>query len=356
MAKTPSPIDPSSTLNLADATFEEIDVDDDVSVAGLGAELLPTGEVQIEPEGEALYTEVVETREPAAPQHTLPLLLSREITSREAPLPPLRPEEEAEEATGEAVEPALVGTTAAVPFIDILLLLARQQQTGILTLVQDPDDQDADPRQIQIALLKGRIALATARGLPELRLGRFARELFSISDADLDALVRSSSYLIGQRLCETGYLSGDDLRTLLVRQTQELVYEAVAQPSGAAGRYRFTAAVVPAWATTPPAPLSLDTEAVLLEGYRRIEDHYLLDRELDEKALYLPAEERHLNLERLGLSAEEHRVFSLCTGRNALSDIIRSSQLVPLSVFRILRRLQAMHLVRRRLPAQIATS
>lgn len=280
------------------------------------------------------------------------------------PLTPLLPAPPPDEALAESMaeEPAeemvLSGSLGSIPLIDILALLGRQRQTGVLTVL-------SEGRRIDITLERGQVAQATGHGFGELRLGRFVVEMEAAAPREIDELASAATALgptpgagaaaepmpLGARLCQLGYLSRDDLRQALSRQSQELIYEALRLR---AGRFVFTQpAALPRLAVdrTVGANLHMDLEAMLLEGYRRIHEWHLLEQELEEGAVYMRADER-ATAERAGLTSKEQQVLSLCTGRNALSDIARDSRLGKLDVARILQRLQAVNLVRRRLPPQ----
>lgn len=309
---------------------EDVDVDDDVSAADLSGEaLLPTGDV------------AVSTGEVA-------------LSTGEVPLPGLRAQDADQEPdhTGPvapgllADDVLLMGQPGPVPLLDVIALLARQQQTGVLRV-------QADARRFEATFQRGRLSLCTATGVPELRLGRFAREIGTLTPEEIDELSampprEKFPHLLGQRLVEVGHLSRDELREALARQSQELLYELLGLKSG---RFFFTRPpALPPLAVEHGAPLELDVEVLLLEGYRRIRDFHLLEEEIAEGTVYLPVEERGRVLEIAGLTREESAVLSLCTGRHNLKDIARESGLLPLEVARILHRLQAVRLVRRRLP------
>jgi hypothetical protein len=269
------------------------------------------------------------------------------------PLTPLTPISllDGTQAPALAEDVVLSGTLAAIPIIDVLGLLSRQRQTGVLTVL-------GDGRRIDITLQDGQVAQATGLGFRELRLGRFVVEMEAAAASEIDELASVPTTLepsrapLGARLCQLGYISRDDLRHALSRQSQELIYEALRLR---AGRFTFSQpALLPRLAVDHAmgADLHIDLEAMLLEGYRRIHDWHLLERELDEGAVYMRADERAGGGERVGLTRDEQQVLALCTGRNAIGDIARDSRLGKLDVVRIIQRLQAVNLVRRRLPPQ----
>ncbi|MCS6913500.1 MAG: DUF4388 domain-containing protein [Myxococcales bacterium] len=347
---------------------EEVEVDEDVSAADLTGESMLPADEQPEPDSEStsprrswpvrppMFEEPL--WEQTSPQLEAEPLGIRQQARRlaqeaedptgktelpEAPLLPLLPEEAVQEAV-------LAGDLAAIPLIDVLNMLARQQQTGVLKVM-------SGQRRIEITLQQGQVALATASGCEDLRLGRFVVEMEAAEASEIEELacaptaLHTEAPLLGLRLCQVGYLTRDDLREALSRQSREIIYEALRLRSG---RFLFSKpeelprmAVDRTWG----GDLQLDLESVLLEGYRRIHEWYLVERELTEGAVYMRSDDRAA-LDRVGLTREEQQVLQLCTGRNAISDIARDTRLGPMDVMRILQRLEAVQLVRRRVPPQ----
>lgn len=274
---------------------------------------------------------------------------------------------------------ALAGGLAAVPIIDVLSMLARQCQTGILRVVSAAS-AGAVGRQFELVLKGGQLEQAVALGLPSLRLGRFVLELETLRQPELDAVdaargKRSRPFgeededeadvatgipmdteeLLGGRLVAAGLLSRDELRQALHRQTVELLYEALRLPSG---RFTFTRTrELPRWAVEPDsgAALGLDVEALLLEGARRADAWYQLDLDTTEGAVYVSTLGPEQELRQLGLSQAECAVLLLCNGRNSVGEIAKQSRLALLDVSRTLGRLLSLRLCRRRLPAVLAS-
>jgi CheY-like chemotaxis protein len=266
---------------------------------------------------------------------------------------------------------ALTGSLAAVPIIDVLSLLARQCQTGILRVVAASAE-----RQFELVLRGGQLEQAVALGLPSLRLGRFVLELETLRQPELDAVDAArgkrarptgedgeeqtgvpmdADQLLGGRLVAAGLLSRDELRQALQRQTIELLYEALRLPSG---RFTFIRTrELPRWAVEPDsgAALGLDLEALLLEGARRADGWYQLDLDTTEGAVYVSTLAPDQELRQLGLSQGECAVLLLCNGRNSVGEIAKQSRLALLDVSRTLGRLLSLRLCRRRLPVVLAS-
>ncbi len=270
-------------------------------------------------------------------------------------------------ASGRSGAVALSGDLALIPLIDVVSLLAQVRKTGVLS-VSAGSGADALPTgsgiRIELFFRAGRVDGAYSYGLPTLRLGRFLLALTALRGRDLDEAegdrARQSgdedSRLLGQRLLRSGLLRDGELRQALSQQCAELLYEAL---SMSCGRFVFTDSCVEDLPRRVREPalgggLSLDSEALLLEGYRRLRERLQLGRDLEEGAVYLSTVSGSGPLSRLGLSEVESAVLLLCNGRLSVGDIARESQLSPTVVGRALSRLQSLRLCRRRLPALLA--
>jgi hypothetical protein len=276
---------------------------------------------------------------------------------------------------GEADREALAGSLAAVPILDVLSMLARQCQSGVLRLTSASSFASLG-RRFDLVLRRGQLEQAVAVGLPSLRLGRYVLELETLRQPELDAVVatrrrrvRSSDdesasdtgmpsdaeELLGARLCSAGLLSQDELRQALQRQSIELLYEALRLSSG---RFVFCRTQeLPRWAIDPAygAALGLDVEALLMEGSRRANDWHQLDLDTTEGAVYVSSVAADQDLRQLGLSPAECAVLALCSGRNTVGEMAKESRLSLLEVTRALGRLQSLRLCRRRLPVVLAS-
>src|SRR5690606_27217851 len=170
---------------------------------------------------------------------------------------------------------SLRGDLRVVPIAEVLQLLDAQKQSGVLEI-------ERGGAAVEVCFRGGRVDLAVARGVPEaFLLGRFLVEAELLSQHDLDGFLQSrapGSRLIGQQLVSLGYLSDADLRSTLARQTRELIYEALRWSFGS---FRFTRTRdLPAAAVD--AMLGLDVEGILMEGFRRVDEWHLIEREVDD--------------------------------------------------------------------------
>lgn len=237
--------------------------------------------------------------------------------------------------------PGLRGDLRVVPLAEVLQLLDVQEQSGVLTV------ERAEAR-VDIYFRRGRVDQAVAVGVPEeFVLGRFIVDGELMQRGDFDAFLesRSTAKLIGQQLVKLGHLSESDLKAALTRQSSELIYEILRWRHG---RFRFAAG-----GELPPsvidAALGLDVEAVLMEGYRRVDEWHLIERAIDNfDVVFLRNEDSVAQMGRGRLKREELAVLELVNGKNSVKEIIRKSRMGSFEVSKMLFRLLSIKLVRRR--------
>ncbi|MBA3538879.1 MAG: response regulator [Deltaproteobacteria bacterium] len=240
--------------------------------------------------------------------------------------------------------PGLRGDLRVVPLAEVLQLLDVQEQSGVLTV-------ERSGARVDIYFRRGRVDQATAEGVPdEFLLGRFVTDAELMNRADFDAFLdsretASGTRLIGAQLVKLGYLAEADLKSCLTRQSSELIYEILRWRHG---RFRFVAGL-----ELPPsvidAALGLDVEAVLMEGYRRVDEWHLIERAIDNfDVVFLRNEDSVAQMGRGRLTREELAVLEVVNGKNSVKDIIRKSRMGSFEVSKMLYRLLSIKLVRRR--------
>lgn len=242
---------------------------------------------------------------------------------------------------GDAI-PGLRGDLRVVPLAEVLQLLDVQEQSGVLTV-------ERSGARVDIYFRRGRVDQAIATGVPEeFLLGRFVLDAAVMQRTDFEAFLESRAAgprLIGQQLVKLGYLAEADLKSCLTRQSSELIYEILRWRHG---RFRFAAG-----AELPPhvvdAALGLDVEAVLMEGYRRVDEWHLIEHAIDNfDIVFLRNEDSVAQMGRGRLTREELAVLELVNGKNTVKEIIRKSRMGSFEVSKMLYRLLSIKLVRRR--------
>src|SRR4051812_21885909 len=240
--------------------------------------------------------------------------------------------------------PGLRGDLRVVPLAEVLQLLDVQEQSGVLTV-------ERSGARVDIYFRRGRVDQAIADGVPdEFLLGRFVTDAELMTRADFEGFLESRASgtgqrLIGQQLVKLGHLAEPDLKACLTRQSSELIYEILRWRHG---RFRFSAGME----LPPPvidAALGLDVEAVLMEGYRRVDEWHLIERAIDNfDVVFLRNEDSVAQMGRGRLTREELAVLELVNGKNTVKDIIRKSRMGSFEVSKMLYRLLSIKLVRRR--------
>ena len=242
--------------------------------------------------------------------------------------------------------PGLRGDLRVVPLAEVLQLLDVQEQSGILTV-------ERSGARVDIYFRRGRVDQAVADGVPEeFLLGRFVLDAELVQRADFESFLESRANksgpmgkLIGQQMVKLGFFNESDLKTCLTRQSSELIYEILRWRHG---RFRFAAGL-----ELPPsvidAALGLDVEAVLMEGYRRVDEWHLIERAIDNfDVVFLRNEDSVAQMGRGRLTREELAVLEAVNGKNTVKDIIRKSRMGSFEVSKMLYRLLSIKLVRRR--------
>ncbi len=237
--------------------------------------------------------------------------------------------------------PSLRGDLRVVPVAEVLQLLDAQEQSGVLAAVRAKG-------RVEIYFRKGRVDLAVATGVAEeFLLGRFVLEAEMMTQQELEEFLqtRQSGSLIGSQLVERGHVSHAELSQVLARQTSELIYEILRWRFG---NFRFTRTKeLPAVAVD--ASLGLDVEGILMEGFRRVDEWHLIERQVDDFGLvFLRNEDAVAQMGRGRLTREELAILELVNGKNTVKDIIRRSRMGSFDVSKMLYRLLSIKLVRRR--------
>ena len=210
----------------------------------------------------------------------------------------------------------------------------------------------ADGAGIDVCFRAGRIELALAHGIgEEFLLGRYLVEVSTMSRQDLDLFLEGrqpssrTGKPIGQQLVKMNYVNDGEVKEALVRQTQERIFELLRWPSG---KFAFsTTRELPPLATD--AALGLDVDGILMEGFRRVDEWHLIEREIDDfDAVFLRNEEAVQNVGRARLTREELAVLELVNGKNTVKDIVRQSRMASFDVSKMLFRLLSIKVIRRR--------
>jgi CheY-like chemotaxis protein len=238
--------------------------------------------------------------------------------------------------------PALQGDLRVVPIADVLQLLATQAQSGVLQMTRAKG-------RVEVYFRQGRVDFAGASNISEeFLLGRFIVDLQLMSKTDIESYLRSrvpGTKLIGSQLVKLGYISDSELKQAITKQTCELIYEAL--------RWNFGRFTFKATRDLPPiavdASLNLELDGILMEGFRRVDEWHLIEREIDNfDVVFLRNEDTIAQMGRGRLTREEQAILELANGKNTVKEIIRQSRMGSFDVSKMLYRLLSIKLIRRR--------
>lgn len=287
-----------------------------------------------------------------------------------------------------AVDPqalVLSGDVAGVPIGAVMQLLQIESLSGLLVVTSGESE-------IRILMEKGRIDRVHSRGArDEFRLGRFFVEEGLVTPEEIDALLSAppveppavegrgpsstaaSDANDGQNPRDPGPLAADDsgafrqstarrqrlgdvllgsekiteaqLRTALTRQSSELVYELLRWQTG---RFELRAAAAPEDAREPR--LGLPVAAVVMEGFRRVDEWRLIESKLGNFDEVLMPDQVALDSEgvRESMTKPERTVLQAIDSRRTLREVVDASHLSSFDALKIVCQFLEARLVRRR--------
>ena len=246
-------------------------------------------------------------------------------------------------APGERGDVSFRGRIDHVPLGEILQLLQHQQQTGVLDVERVGPGAE---RGVSICLRAGFVDIALGHGGDhDLRLGQILLAEDLIDPADLDAILArraGTKRLLGGQLVKLGYISQDDLRRALVRQSSELVYEALRWH---AGTYTFER-----YATRPEATdahLHLPVASILMEGLRRVDEWRLIEEQIHGFDMVLAVRQDAVAaLEDDALSQDERTVLGAVDGERTVRQIVELTRMPSFDACKILFQLVTSGLIR----------
>jgi CheY-like chemotaxis protein len=245
---------------------------------------------------------------------------------------------------------ALTGDLSAITISEVLSLLQEQNQTGCLRALQTE-------ARVELYLRGGKVDFAAAVGVSEeFLLGRFAIEAGALTPdaltAVLDQRARAATKpgLFGVDLVARGLLTESQLKQAMTRQTSELVYETLRWTTGKFSFRATTDREIPELARG--AALGIPVDTLLLEGFRRVDEWRVIEREIDSFDLvFVPNESKIAEVARGQLTRDEIAVLEFVNGRTPVKEIIRTLRMGSFDVSRILYRLLRTKLIRRRVAA-----
>jgi len=245
--------------------------------------------------------------------------------------------------------PALAGDLATISMSQIMEMLAEQAHTGVLRVVNTQTQA-----RVELFFQGGRIDFAAAVGVAEeFLLGRFAVESGDVSAEAIGRLVEQRARtpgpkpLFGAALVDGGLITKEALTQAMARQTSELAYETLRWDTGFF-QFRRTADLPP---HARAAALQINVDRMLLEGYRRVDEWRVIEREAPSfDDVFIRNEEKIADLPRGTFTRDELAVLAEVDGRQALREIVRKLRIGSFDVSKMFFRFRRARLVRRRVP------
>jgi CheY-like chemotaxis protein len=227
--------------------------------------------------------------------------------------------------------------------------LAEQGGTGVLRVINTESHG-----RVEIYVRGGRIDFAAAVGVGEdFLLGRFTVESGEVSAAALADVLHARARatgdlpLFGADLIARGLITRESLARAMARQTSELVYETLRWHAGLF-LFRQTDALP---AVAVDAALALSVDRVLLEGYRRVDEWHVIEREVQSfDEVFVRNESKILSAPRGTFTRDELAILDEIDGRHTVRDIVRALRMGSFDVSKAVYRFKRTRLIRARVP------
>ncbi len=214
------------------------------------------------------------------------------------------------------VKEVMAGDISAVPLAEVLQLLQMQRQTGVLRVL-------SNRASVTISIRQGLIDLVQTRGASdEFKLGRYFIERGLVSREQLEAVLRDRKPGVptGQALVDAGHAAKEDLIEILARQSSELIYEVL---RWSYGRFSFTRE--PFRPEAEAARLGLGVSALVLEGFRRVDEWRLMEGTINFDQVVIVDQVALDSVGSSNLTRTEQMVLGAVTGARTVSEIIKES-------------------------------
>ena len=244
---------------------------------------------------------------------------------------------------------ALAGDLDAISMSEILEMLSEQGQSGILRVVNTETNG-----RIEIYFRSGHVDFAAAVGVAEeFLLGRFVVEDGDLSPEQLDQVLAdrarstAAAPLFGADLIARGLITRDALMRAMVRQTSELAYEALRWRAGFF-QFRRTDELS---LLARDAALQINVDRMLLEGYRRVDEWRIIEREISNfDEVFVRNDAKIGDTPRGTFTRDELAVLEQVDGRQSVRDVVRKLRMGSFDVSKMFFRLRRARLIRRRVP------
>lgn len=217
---------------------------------------------------------------------------------------------------------ALEGSLRDFGLADILQLLYFQKKTGTLTISSPMD-------RVILYFLDGNIVSAESKKrTDENRFGRILIKKGVINEKELQEALqeqKKTGIRIGDILAKKGILNEDVIKETIVSQLTETVIQLF---SWKEGNYEFKAQQV---SLSKEIPVSLDTQHLLMEGLRILDEWTLIGERLTLDTVF-----KRIEVEGTSITEEESEILKYADGENDVSMITELTGMDNFEVSRIL--------------------
>jgi hypothetical protein len=237
-------------------------------------------------------------------------------------------------------------------------MLQVERQSGLLAVIRHTTLQ-VPGSEITITWRNGLVDLVQSRGAgDEFRIGRYFIEEGLVTPEEIEAFLQkresepvprstgspSSRRLLGDVLVEAGRVTEQQLRSALVRQASELIYEILRWQKG---RFEFRRRGASPLAER--AKLSLPVASVVMEGFRRVDEWRVVEESLGSFETVLLRDPMAIAaVSPDQLPRVEHVVLDAIDGERTVREIVVASHLSSFDACRILSQFIEARLVRPR--------
>ncbi len=218
---------------------------------------------------------------------------------------------------------ALEGSLKEFGLADILQLLSFQKKTGALIIEGRFD-------RVKILFKDGNIvSIESRRRLESNRLGRILIKKGLLTPEELEELLKQQP-LTGLRLGEMLVQKGLPAEVIIESLTKQMTETLIQILQWKEGYYEFKPEGV---SISKDLPISLDTQHMLMEGLRVLDEYSLIGEKVSPDMIFEPAGTPE------DLSEKERQVLELINGENDLSTIVELSGMEELEVSRTILKL-----------------
>jgi hypothetical protein len=221
---------------------------------------------------------------------------------------------------------ALRGSLEVFGLADILQLIYFQRKSGILTLEGEKD-------KVKLFFMEGNIVGAISKRRQEdARIGKVLLKKGSLKDGELQTALeeqRRTGKALGSILLKRGVVEKEHIKEVLTSQITETVLQLFSWEKGI---YEFTPQTITLDSLgDKEIPITLDTQQLLMEGLRILDEWSLLEGKLMLDTVLTKKAEAVAEL-----NGEEQEILLLVDGENDLSTIIDISGKDGFTVAKIL--------------------